>query len=80
MHHLTGINWGGCETAQRCCSGLAFQPLGSLLDFCVNNSFNAIRLQLCAQTCLNLDDKSCLPVGISPQHNPSLQVPLHLHQ
>lgn len=38
----------------------------------MKNNFNAIRLPLCAQTCLQLDDKN-LPLGINFQCNPSLK-------
>ena len=64
----------GCETAQMCPQGLWAQSMGFLLDFCVNNKFNAIRLPLTTQTCLNLDSTSTMPSGFDIAKNPSLAV------
>ena len=68
------MNWTGFETSNRCCQGLSFQPLEKILDFIVKNSFNAIRIPICAEVIACLDDKTKLPCGINPTLNPNLKV------
>lgn len=64
----------GFEGTTQCVQGLWAQPLGFFLDFLLANGFNAIRLPLNTQACLNLDNPNSLPSGIDTAKNPSLAV------
>jgi aryl-phospho-beta-D-glucosidase BglC (GH1 family) len=50
--------------------------MGFLLDLIASNGFNAIRLPLCTQNCLNLDSTSNMPSGFDASKNPALVVRL----
>ena len=64
----------GMETTAKCPQGLWAQSATYLLDFMAANGFNAIRIPLCAQFCLNLDDTTAMPSGFDTSKNPSLVV------
>ena len=66
----------GMETTAKCPQGLWAQSATYLLDFMAANGFNAIRIPLCAQFCLNLDDTTAMPSGFDTSKNPTLVVSL----
>jgi endoglucanase len=67
---IKGVNYFGFETEVFTLHGLWQVSLTSLLDFCKNNGFNAIRMPFSTELALNLDGIKCK--GINTSANPGM--------
>ena len=69
--HLKGLNWFGLETDICNLHGLWSVSLGSLLDFCAKNRFNALRIPFSCELAKQLDSRQ--PGGMNDHANPDLK-------
>ncbi len=69
--HLKGVNWFGFETDICNLHGLWSISMGSLLDFCATNRFNALRIPFSCELAKQLDSRQ--PGGMNDHANPDLK-------
>lgn len=67
---IKGANWFGMETNEFALHGLWSVPMENILDMCVANNINALRLPFSAQFALGLDSIKCTSINLGA--NPSM--------